>query len=600
MSEHIIIGLGSIIVLGILAQWLAWRLHLPAILLLLLTGFFAGPVFGLLHPDELFGDILFPIVSMSVAVILFEGGLSLHFQEVRKVGAVVTSLITIGALVTWVLSSFAAHLIVGLPLGPSLLIGAVLVVTGPTVIIPLLRQVRPLGRIGSVVKWEGIVNDPIGAIIAVIVFEVILEGGLREGIGIVIPAVLKAVFFGGGLGLFGAAIMVLLLRRYWVPDFLQNPISLVLVLLVFIAANAIQTESGLLAVTVMGIALANQRFVSVKHILEFKENLRVLLIAGLFVILSARLPIAELAPGSLANWVFVVVLIVLVRPVSVAAATFRSKLSRAEKLFVGWMAPRGIVAAAVTSVFVLRLSDAGHPQFEPLVPLIFQVIVGTVAVYGITAGPVARRLKISQPDPQGVLIAGAHAWARELGKLLNDLGIQAALVDSNWNNVTAARNLGLRAHYGSILAEDVLNELQLDGIGRLIAVTSNDEVNSLAALHFVELFGRSEVYQLPPSSTARKDRRNELPRHLRGRLLFTSEATYAVLSGRFQRGAVVKRTSITDEFNMDRLRSIYGSTVIPLFIVTSSGVLQMYTLDGKLAPRPGDTLVSIVDPRPEE
>ncbi|MCB2229161.1 cation:proton antiporter [bacterium] len=600
MSEHLLIGLGAIIVLGILAQWLAWRLHLPAILLLLLSGFIAGPVTGILHPDELFGDILFPLVSVSVAIILFEGGLSLRFQEVRKIGGVITSLITVGALVTWVLSSMAASWIVGLPSGPSLLIGAVLVVTGPTVIIPLLRQVRPMGRIGSIVKWEGIVNDPIGAIIAVIVFEVILEGGLKQGMGIVIPAVLKSLFLGGLIGLAGAGAIVLLLRRYLVPDFLQNPVALMMVLIVFLGANHIQTESGLLAVTVMGIALANQKFVSIRHILEFKENLRVLLIASLFVILSARLPISEMALDSVSNWIFVIVLIVLVRPLSVFIATFRSKISLNEKLFVAWMAPRGIVAAAVTSVFVLRLSEAGYVQFEPLVPLIFQVIVGTVAVYGLTAGPVARKLKLSKPNPQGVLFAGAHVWAREMAKALSDLGFQVAMVDSNWSNVTTARNLGLRGYYGSILSEDVLNELQLDGIGRLVALTPNDEVNSLAALHFVDIFGRGDVYQIPGGATAKNEKRKELPMHLRGRYLFAKDATYAALTNRFQRGAIVKRTSITEEFNLERLRSRYGDSVIPLFLVTESGSLQLFSMESKLTPKPGDTVISIVDPVEEE
>ncbi|MBD3403525.1 hypothetical protein GF420_11565 [candidate division GN15 bacterium] len=596
MSEHMLIGLGSIIVLGILAQWLAWRLHLPAILLLLICGFVAGPVAGILHPDELFGDVLFPLVSISVAIILFEGGLSLRFQEVKKVGTVVTSLITVGALVTWILSSLAANLIIGLPLAPALLIGAILVVTGPTVIIPLLRQVRPSGRIGPIVKWEGIVNDPIGAIIAVIVFEVILEGGLRHGVGIIIPAVFKSLVLGGAIGIAGAAAIVLLLRRYLVPDFLQNPVALMIVLVTFLASNQIQTESGLLAVTVMGIALANQRFVSIRHILEFKENLRVLLISSLFVILSARLPIDQLIPGDLANWIFVAVLIIIVRPLAVLASTFKSKLTVNEKLFVSWMAPRGIVAAAVTSVFVLYLSNAGYTQFEPLIPLIFQVIVGTVAIYGITAAPVARKLKVSKPNPQGVLFAGAHKWSREMAKVLSDLGYRVAMVDSNWANVTSARHLGLRAYYGSILSEDLLDELQLEGIGRMMALTPNDEVNSLAALHFVDLFGRSEVYQLPPTGTVKNEKRKELPMHLRGRYLFNEDATFWTINQRFQKGAVVKRTSITEEFNMERLRSMYGEQTLPIFLISESNGLQIFSMETKITPRPGDTLVSIVDP----
>ena len=281
MPEHILIGLGAIIVLGVIAQWLAWRLQLPAILLLLVFGFLAGPGTGLLRPDELFGDLLFPVVSLSVAIILFEGSLSLKFHELRDGGAVVARLTTIGIAVTWLLASTAAHVAVGLSLPIALLLGAILVVTGPTVIIPLLRQVRPVGRVGSVVKWEGIVNDPIGAILAVLVFEAVVASGAGMP-SILIAGVLKALLLGSLLGLLGAALLVAILRYYAVPDSLQNSVATMLVVVVFLVSNAVQSESGLLAVTVMGIALANQRLAAIRHIYEFKENLRVILIAGPF------------------------------------------------------------------------------------------------------------------------------------------------------------------------------------------------------------------------------------------------------------------------------------------------------------------------------
>lgn len=600
MTENLLLAVASVIVLGIAAQWLAWRLHLPAILLLLLCGFLAGPITGVLEPDRLFGEFLFPLVSLSVALILFEGGLSLKLSELRQVGKVVISLTTVGILVTWILAAAAAYTVGGLALGPATLLGAILVVSGPTVIIPLLRQIRPVERIGSIIKWEGIVNDPIGAILAVLVFEVILAGGLASGSGLLVPSMLKALVLGSLIGLVGAVIIVVLLRYYLIPDYLQNSVALMVVVMTFLIANMTQTESGLLAVTVMGIALANQKFVSIKHITEFKENLRVLLIAALFIILAARIPVAELQLSSWRNWAFVLLLIVLVRPAAVWLSTYRSKLKFSERAFLAWMAPRGIVAAAVVSVFALRLSEAGFEGYERLVPLTFLVIVGTVTVYGLTANPLARYLRLTRPNPQGVLFAGAADWVRQIALALKEREFRVVVVDSNWGNIAAARQKGIRAYYGSILSEELTNELQLDGIGRLLAVTPNDEVNALATLHFMDIFGRSNLFQLAPPTTGRNEKKNALPLHLRGRYLFEKSATFDAMTRRFLEGSVVKKTLITDEFSYDDFRDKYGPQTLPLFIITETGNLQIVDAEDRPTPKAGDTLLSIIDAAAEE
>jgi len=596
MTEHILIGLAAIIVLGVVAQWLAWRLHLPAILLLLVCGFAAGPLTGILHPDKVFGELLFPLVSVSVAIILFEGGLNLRIKELQQSGRVVRNLTTIGILITWLLTSLAAYLIGGLDPAPALLIGAVLVVSGPTVIIPLLRQVRPKGRIGTIIKWEGIVNDPLGAILAVLVFQVIVAGGIGEGTLVIIFGGAKALIFGSAIGLVGAVAIVLLLRRYLIPDFLQNPVSLMVVVMCYVAANAVQLEAGLLAVTVMGIALANQRFVSIRHILEFKENLRVLLISSLFIILAARLPSGDTLLTNISGWIFVAVLIVIVRPVMVYLSTLKSGLTRGERLFLSWMAPRGVVAAAVISIFALRLAESGFVGAEGLSLLTFQVIIGTVAVYGLTALPVARWLKVAQPNPQGILFAGAHPWARELARIMRDEGFAVALVDSNWENVTRSRSDGCRAQYASILSENLHFDLSLEGIGRLFSLTPNDEVNSLAALHYLDIFGRSEVYQLPPANPGGNGKKDEMPRHLHGRYLFAEHATFDYLEKRFRDGAVIKRTPITEEFDYEAFKTMYGHTALPLLSISETSRLYIYTTESPPSPEPGRTLISIVDP----
>ncbi len=596
MSESVLIGLASVIILGIIAQWVAWRLRLPAILLLLLCGFVAGPGLGILHPDELFGDLLFPLVSISVAIILFEGGLSLRLVELRKVGTVVRNLTTIGILVTWVLSAAAAYLITGIDFPSAVLLGAILVVSGPTVIVPLIQQVRPTGRVGSIVKWEGIVNDPIGAILAVLVFEVIMVGQFGAGTGHMIWGAVSALVAGGVIGLLSAAIIVILLRRYLIPDFLQNAVALMLVIIAYVGANAVQSESGLLAVTVMGMALANQRYVTIKQITDFKETLRVILISSLFVILAARMSVAEIATADATSWIFVGVLIVFVRPVMAYLSTLKSNLNWRERAFVGWMAPRGIVAAAVVSVFMLESAQANATLSPRLAPLVFQTIIGTVAVYGLTVSPVARWLKLAQPNPQGVLFIGAHAWARAIAMALRKEGFEVALIDSNWGNITQARRAGCRAYYTSAISEHLHYDVPLDGIGRLVALTSNDEVNALAALHFHDIFDRSNVYQLMSAREAEKTREDIIPQHLRGRYLFSSQVTFNFLNKRFHEGAVIKRTKLTREYDYQAFRARYGESAILLFIIHPSGELEICSTEEPYEPGVGDVLIAMVDP----
>ncbi len=594
MSEHLLVGLTLILVLGIAARWIAWRLHLPSILLLLLSGIAIGPVTGFLNPDEIFGELLLPLVSISVAVILFEGGLSLSLADLREIGSIVRNLVTLGVLVTWVITTGAAYLILGFDFPLALLLGAILVVTGPTVVIPLLRHVRPKGRIGSIVKWEGILNDPVGALLAVLVYEAILAGGFHGGARAIVEQFFTSVAVGCAVGFVGAALMVVLLKFYWIPDFLHNAFSLMMVVSVFTVSNIWEAESGLLATTVMGIALANQKFCPVKHIVEFKENLRVLMISSVFIILSARLRISDLAEVGFSGVVFLAVLMMVARPAAVAISTMGSGLSSAERKFLVWMAPRGIVAAAVSSIFSVRLTEAGVAQAEQLLPVTFLVIIGTVTIYGLGAFPVARRLGVAQLDPQGALIVGAHSWARAIGQALEREGVRVTLVDSNRAHVAAANLAGLPARYGAILSEKVLDEIDLYGISRLLAVTSNDDANSLAALHFAEIFGRAEVYQISPGNGDSSGRKSTSPEHLAGRFLFGEAVTYDHLWRMFDAGATVKTTRITEKFDYAAFRRMYGESAVPMFVIGEEGELSVVTAESSARPRAGQTLFSLV------
>jgi NhaP-type Na+/H+ or K+/H+ antiporter len=594
--ENPLIGLVSIIVLGMFAQWLAWRLRLPSILLLLLSGFVVGPVTGLLDPTALLGDLLFPVVSLSVAIILFEGGLSLNIGELREVGKVVRRLISLGVFVTWVLGAVAARLLLNLDWSLSLLLGAILTVSGPTVVLPLLRHVRPTARVTSTLKWEGILIDPVGATLAVLVFEAIIVG---EGVGALPQAIaigiLKTVLVGGVTGVLGAIALYFPIRRYWIPDTLQNPMSLMMVVLWFVIANTLQDESGLLTVTVMGILLANQRQINIRNIIKFKENLVMLLLSAVFIILAARLQLSDLSQLGLGSVVFIAVLILVIRPLAVLASTIGSELNWRERTFVAALAPRGIVAAAVSAVFALELAHNGHPQASELVPITFLVIVSTVSVYSLAASFIANRLGIAQAEPQGVLFVGAHPWARQIALALQAAGGRVLLVDSNFDNTQEARMLGLPAHFGSILGEDTINELDLNGIGRIIAMTSNDEVNALADMHFTEVFDSAETYQLAPRHKDISDR-NDISRELHGRFAFGRDITFTRLQDVFEYGAEVRATPLTAQFTYKDFRTRYGDRAITLFLVSKDGHIDIFAADTAPEPLAGQTIISIITP----
>jgi NhaP-type Na+/H+ or K+/H+ antiporter len=594
LTEKFIIGLSAIVVSGVLAQWIAWKYRFPSILLLLIFGFVAGPVTGFIDPDSFFGDLLFPFVSISVALILFEGGMNLKFSELKVVGSLVRNLITAGILITWILTTLGAFYILNFSFLLSVLFGAILVVTGPTVILPILRHVKPKGQINSILKWEGIVNDPIGALLAILVFEAVFATGVGEATFQVGFALLKSVIISCSIGLLGGYIIARLIKRDLIPDFLQNPASLTMVVLIFTASNLIQQESGLFSVTIMGIYLANQKKISIKHIIEFKENLRTLLISVLFIVLAARLSFDDLAKLNYESFIFVGALILVIRPISVFASSYRSSIGWKEKLFLSMMAPRGIVAAAVASVFSIELLQLGVMEGAKLVPEMFLVIVATITVYGLSAVPLAKWLGLSNLNPQGCLILGGHSFAREIAAVLKDSGYRILLVDTNRHNIREARMEGFEAHEGSATSESFLEETELSGIGKLLALTPNAEVNSLAALHLSGMFGGSNVYQLTVEEE--EDKQGEaVSEELRGKILFGTNYSYYYLLRRFNQNSKIKSTPITEEYDYKKfLGENGGNEVVPMFLISRDKNLFVYTSENKPDPKPGQTLISLV------
>ncbi|MBL8812669.1 MAG: sodium:proton antiporter [Planctomycetaceae bacterium] len=591
--DHFMKMLAAILVLGVGAQWLAWRLRIPAILMLLTTGCVAGSFAEFISPDEMFGALLQPLVSLSVGLILFEGGLNLRLHELRKIWKPLLGLLTVGAAITWFGAALAAHFVLGIPASVSLVLGAVLTVTGPTVIGPLLREIRPSGQVGVIAKWESIAIDPIGATLAVLVFEAIASIRAAEYQSATLNAIqgfAGTAIAGAAVGGLAAKLLVESFRRFWIPDYLQNPMTLLYVVASFAGANMLHSEAGLVAVTVMGVLLANQRHVDVHRIIEFKESLTVLLIATLFIVLSSRVPLQDVADLGWRGPAFVLLLIFVVRPVSVWLSTLGTGLSRRERVFLSWFAPRGIVAAAVSSMFALRMGESG----AVMAPATLVVILMTVAIYGLTAAPLARRLGLAASDPQGLLIAGASQMSRAIARALSKEGIRVVLVDTRYQRVAKAREAGLNVCFASILSEYVMNAVDFEGLGRFLAMTSNDQINTLAAARFRELFGAQNVMQLPRGE-ARQRLETTWQNRLAGRCLFGPKLTYEFIDSALDQGATIKTTRFSQVFTMEAFRAHYGDRVYPLFLVDGARV-HVIAADSKFNPRAGQVVISLVVP----
>jgi NhaP-type Na+/H+ or K+/H+ antiporter len=534
--------LAVIVGVGMAVQWLSWRSQIPSIILLLVAGLVLGPVTGVVDPDAFLGGTLFPIVTISVALILFEGGLDLPPRELRATGSVVRRLISIGAIITFFVAIWGAEQLFDISRGAAAVLAAVLVVTGPTVVGPLLRFVRPSGRTGPMLRAEGILIDPIGATASLVAFEAALTEDTGEALSTILGVIGLTLVAGIGIGFLAAYVLDHALRRFLIPDHLGNPIALAFVIVAFVVSNEVQEEAGLLTVTVMGIWLARRDTAAVRQLLEFNESLRTLLISALFILLAARIETDQLRDVALPSLAFLALLVFVARPLSVIVSTVRSALSWRERLFLMAMAPRGIVAAAVSAIFAIRLEEEGVRGAELIVPIVFLVIIGTIVVYGFLAGPIARMLGLAEARANGVLIVGAHSVARGLASSLRDLEVTTMLVDTDPYNVTRSVALGLPARRLSVLTEEAAHDLDLRGIGRILAMTPNDEVNALATSRFSRQFGRRETFQLAPNA---EQRSGALPEELLGRIVGIEGLDYATVDERARQGWRVRSATST-------------------------------------------------------
>lgn len=634
--------LALVLGVAILCQLAAYRLRVPSILLLLVVGFGLGQW---VSPETVLGrDLLFAGVNLSVGIILFEGSLSLRFRELRGLSSAVIRLCSVTVLFAWGLTT-AAGVVAGLEWQLALLIGALLVVTGPTVIAPIIRQLRPTRRVSSMLRWEGIVVDPIGAILAVLVFQAIIVGGPDGALTTAAITLGRTVLIATVLTLVFGVLLEVAMRRHLIPDFLEGVTFLAVAVGSLVISNELQPESGLLTVTMLGIYLANRPGLRLEHVREFKEHLQVLIVGALFVLLAGRVSPAEVVAVAPTAVIFVVLLLLVVRPASVFLGLLGTEATREERTLLAFMAPRGIVAAAVTSVFALEIEHATDEARElaalggetpqetlaleasaerleqlllasaDLVPLVFVTIVVTVAIYGLGVGRLAERLGLATTTPNGVLFAGAPVWARQAAGVLGELKVPTLLVSLASGEVAQARMAGLKVERTHILSEYAVEDMELAGLGSLVAATHDDDTNSTAAREFGHALGGANTYQLRrqgeplpqrsrprdrddhgsgPSGMSEAKAKQQTASKLTARVAFSPPMSAPELDAATREGMQVRRTKLTSQHTLDDFREREPDAVL-MFLV-QEGVATVVTPRSHL-PQEGATLVALVRPR---
>ena len=589
--DSLIVKLALIGILGIGAQWIAWRINKPAIALMLIAGVIAGPVTGLIDPQRDFGALQQPIIKLAVAVILFEGGLSLNFRELRHAGTAVLRLILIGVPVGWVLGTLAAHYAAGLPLGISALFGGILVVTGPTVIGPMLRTLRVPNRVRDTLKWEGIVNDPIGALLAVAIFAYITYIGPNRDVVAIGFDVAAATLVAAGLGALLGYAMTTAFRRGYIPEYLKAPVVLVAVIAGFVAADLIKHETGLITVTIMGVVMANRETQSTNALKHFKEDLAVLLISGVFIILSATLDWGVIQRFQARFVIFLLLLLFVVRPLTVLASLMFSSMPWRERLFIAWIAPRGIVAIAVTGLFALRLEDFGMRGADTLVPLAFSVVVATIFAHGFSATWLAKRLGIDKGKGDGVLLVGANPFTTAFGVALRDLGLKVTVADTAKFALRAVRKKELEVHQGDILDEAMQDSIDMLQFQQVIAATDSDSYNALVCADLGPEMGTDKLTQTGLDEV-------RLSRG-RGRVLFADGPTIDDLQTRVTAGWTFGKTKLTDVYGYDQYRERLEKRGAPVAVLKPDGRLLLFSMTQRPTAEAGDTILSFLPPEPK-
>lgn len=561
-----------LIAVGVGAQWLAARFRFPAILLLLVCGMAMGMLNKelqdiLIAEQKAEHSWLRAFITLGVSIVLFEGGMSLNLIEARHVGSSLKRLILSGLVVGFTLVALASYFVAGMPWDQSCMLGAILVVTGPTVIIPMLRGARIALRPAALLKWEGIVSDPLGALLAIFCANVALISS-QEGAGY-LDLTVTFLATSVGAGAIGAAVGYLLamaLNAGIIAEHVKTAVILAAVLVVSAGCAAMaHHESGLLAVTVMGVVLGNTDNHSIEDIRRFKEQVSTLLVSVLFLVLSAQLKPQDLQALVGVQLVLIGLILFVVRPIVVLAATLGSDLPWAERAIVGWIAPRGVVAAAVAGALA-----------PDLMTVVFGVVLATVVLHGLSIRPMARALGLAARGGAGILIVGASLWGVSLAQALAKAGANVVLADTRFRRVSRARMEGLEVHHGDVLAEEAAMELPMEQVSWVLAAADEDHYNALVCLRFAPELGREAVLQLTPGTQEKKT--EEVKSHMKGRNPWGEDFSYRNITSRFWRGGNFKSTQISEEYTWEKLKEN-----------TPDAMFMFYLHQGRLQILAGDT-----------
>lgn len=599
--------LAGIIILGILAQWVAWKLKIPAILPLILIGLLVGPLSTLISSDGtqwllpiwngeygLFpGENLFYFVSLAVGIILFEGGLTLKRDEISKVGGSIGKLISIGAVITFVGAGIACHYIFGLDWRISFLFSALIIVTGPTVIGPILRNIPLKKDVAAVLRWEGILIDPIGALVAVLVYEFITVEGDSGYTKQALIDFGKIILIGATFGISAGYALYISIKKKLVPHYLANVVSLSLVMAIFVLSDLFAHESGLLAVVLMGMFLGNSDLPSLKELLYFKESLSVLLVSILFILLAANISIEDLL--LVYNWktaILLAIIIFVLRPLTVFASTIGSSLKTNEKLFISWVGPRGIVAAGISSLFGSKLVSKDIVGAEYITPLVFAVVLVTVILNATTARVVAKWMNVMLTKADGILMVGASKVSRLIATYLQKNNRHVVLIDSNKLNINRAKELGLDSFVSDIYADDLSDNIELNDVGYVLAMTGSDEINKQAINRFGSQFGENGTFRLMTSEEMRH--RDDIS----AKELFSYTHDYARFTEVAQDFPSIQEIPVENHNQFLRVLSIIGDNedAIPLFLKRGDGLLELINSPSELEIEAGCELVYLGKP----
>ncbi|MFV0358819.1 cation:proton antiporter [Tropicimonas sp.] len=585
------VAIALIGVLGVGSQWLAWRLRIPGIVMMLAAGLLVGPVLGIMVPARDLGRLVGPMISIAVAIILFEGGLTLRLQALRDAAAGVRRLVVIGAPLGWLLSALALHYVAGLGWAASSVFGGAMIVTGPTVIAPLLRQARLSRRPATLLQWEAIVNDPLGALAAVLAFYVIASMQQGHGTGMTLLRLLVMFAVAGAIGGLAGRAVALAFRRELVPEYMKVPVLFVAVLAIFVVTDQIVHEGGLLAVTLMGLVIANSDLPSFVELRRFKEHATVLLVSGVFILLAASMDLGTL---SMLDWraaAFIAVVVLVVRPATVLLSLAGSRLPWNERLLVAFTGPRGVVLGAIAAFFAARLSAMGLEDGARIVPLAFVLVVSTVVLYGFALAPLARRLGLAGTETPGLLIVGGSPFATELGIVCKAHDIPVLVIDRIYSRLRQPREAGLQTYFGDILSEGAEYGVELVSFDILLAATDNDAYNTLVATDLAPEFGRNNVFQL----TRQKETgaRHALPSTLGGHVIGRGIGFYE-MNGLLREGWKIRVTRIGEEFGLTDWRDRNPDAFLIGRIEQTA--LRLMRDDEVFKPAPGTQLVAMVPP----